>query len=130
MGHGDEQNNQKDYQANQEDDQTNEEDDKFAIGPLPENTTTTPPGASPRQPTKSPSNPNPKPKSKSEPKIVESWDDDIDDDEKDEDENEDEAEDDGGKRSVEEMEQGFRNIFTAFQKLRAEFDERFKKIYA
>lgn len=38
--------------------------------------------------------------------------------------------DDGHKRSVEELEQGFRNIHKAFSKLRLEFDTKFKAIFA
>ena len=38
--------------------------------------------------------------------------------------------DDGHKRSVEELEQGFRNIYKAFSKLQLEFNTKFKAIFA
>ena len=42
----------------------------------------------------------------------------------------DDSEDGRHHRSVEELERGFRNIYKAFSKLRSEFDEKFRVIFA
>lgn len=82
--------------------------------------------------------------SRSQPKqkVLESWDDeDVKDSSSDASEDEEtpkesaesedeESEDDGRERSVENLEKGFKNIYTAFLKLRIEFNTKFKAIFA
>ena len=57
-------------------------------------------------------------------------DDDFDEDDDSEDDDSENENDNKADRSIEDLEQGFKNIYTAFSKLRVEFDTKFRAIFA
>lgn len=111
------------------DEQANLEDDEFATNLPVEKTDTVTSSASSEKGRTAPSATSSaaaKPRSKA--KVADSWSDDDEGDSASGNDEDTAAEADD--RSVQEIEQGFKNIYKAFSKLRFEFDTKFKKIFA
>lgn len=111
------------------DEQHNLEDDKVAAAESvagTSDTSLTSASTDKRIPLPTASSSRPQPKKK----VAESWDDEAADEEGNGSEDEEENEGEGPDRSVEELEQGFKNVYKAFSKLRSEYDTKFRAMFA